>query len=197
MKRHRLFHVSVKTVLCDVFLARKHHSVPVCVCFQWSLYLLWCVDHTNVVSELQRSQDGGEDWENKGSRHCLKTHSNGTFRRIFTQRKAAERPSDFAQLSSCDPWWLHRPLYDFKLNFPTGLHGDNRPSRVFASPGGMLDLADSYIIHRMVIFHDGFWRLIMYFNLLDQNKPALDSWSIDILKMRVENSNHVTANRTF
>lgn len=42
-----------------------------CVCFQWSPYLLRCVDHADVISELQRSQDGGEDGENKCSRHCL------------------------------------------------------------------------------------------------------------------------------
>lgn len=163
-------------------------TVFVCVCFQWSLYLLWCVDHTNVVSELQRSQDGGEDWENEGSRHCLKTHSNGTFRRIFSQQNTAERPSEFVQPSSCDPWWLHQPLYGFNLNFPIG------PWQM--SPWWQQAHSSVYIPGR----HFGcswqlcqpsygnlswcFWWLIMYFNLLDQNKPALDSWSIDILKMR-------------
>lgn len=34
-------------------------------------YLLRCIDDADVVPKLQGSQDGSEDWENKGSSHCL------------------------------------------------------------------------------------------------------------------------------
>lgn len=77
---------SVNTAFSDAILARKHPCVPVCVCFQSLPYLLWCVDHTDVVSELQRSQDGSEDGENKGSRHCLKTHSDAPVSWVFQNR---------------------------------------------------------------------------------------------------------------
>lgn len=78
-------------------------------------------------------------------------------------------------------------LYSFSLNFPIRpwncLHGDNRPSPVFTFLEGMSYAADSFVSHHKVIFHDGLWWL-MYFNLLDQNKPATDAWTVAILKMR-------------
>lgn len=163
-------------------------TVFLCVCFQWSLYLLWRIDHTNVVSELQRSQDGGEDWENKGSRHGLKTHSNGTFRRAFSEQNTTERLSDILQLSFCDPWWHQQQLNSFNLNFPIGpWHlspwSQQAQSSVYI-PGRHFVCSWQLFSHHMVIFHDGFWWLIMYFNLLDQNKPVTDAWTIDVMKMR-------------
>lgn len=42
------------------------------ICFDHRfLYLLRCIDDPNVVSKLQRSQDGGEDGQNEGSGHRL------------------------------------------------------------------------------------------------------------------------------
>lgn len=61
--------MSMNTKLCDDVPEMSRRSS---MHFQLSPYLLRCIDHANVVPELQRSQDGGEDRENKGSRHCLK-----------------------------------------------------------------------------------------------------------------------------
>lgn len=62
-------------------------------------YLLRCIDDADVVPKLQRSQDGSEDWENKGSSHCLE--------KKHTQTQTSTSTINCIQLWS---WWENHPI---------------------------------------------------------------------------------------
>lgn len=168
MRRRRDLNVSMNTTLCDDVPETSRHSS---MRFQWSLYLLRCVDHANVVPELQRSQDGGEDRENKGSRHCLKAeqwyvHEGG-------EHNPTPRLADIMELWSFDPRWHHQPHCGVNLNFPSGpdscLHDERHLSGHQARPS--VYIPGRYFICSWQLASEGDCWWLVSFNLLTKTNP--------------------------